>query len=298
MAMMTSRKSSGRVLCLAVVLVTTLTACGGSDVAERLAEASSGQDVEVTLADDGSFKISTDEGAMQLGVNERPDWLPSDFYLPPDFEFLGSSSTTQTGTYEFAGISPSLSVDGMLADLREHLVNAGYELLNEDDFNQQLVFAKGGIGLITLDTTEGMLGYPDDTGLSAVIEAQANLDEARLDYVAASTTQGAALVVVDGAEYRSTGECLIHGRNASYSADDGTANFQIDTTVTPAYVAGTIADFGAEPPVFYSLDSTLPEGDKVEFQRDESGFSAKGPMRNGIDTAQDLVSGSFEITCG
>jgi len=296
--MVPSSKSSGRLLWLVVLLVTILTACGGSDVAERLAEASSGQDVDVTLADNGSFKISTDEGEMQLGVNERPNWLPSDFYLPSDFEFLGSSSNTQTGTNEFAGISPSLSVDGMLTDLREHLVNAGYELLNEDDLNQQLVFAKGGIGLITLDITEGMLGYPDDTGLSAAIEAQADLDEARLDYVAASTTQGAALVVVDGAEYPSKGECLIHGRNSTYNADDGTVSFQIDTTVTPAYVAGTVVDFGAEPPVFYSLDSTLPEGDKVEFQRDESGFSANGPMRNGIDTGQDLVAGSFEITCG
>ncbi|MGA9597881.1 MAG: hypothetical protein WBV06_17125 [Acidimicrobiia bacterium] len=280
------------------VLLVVLTACGANDVAERVAEASSGEDVDVTLGDDGSFRVSTDEGEMQLGVNERPDWLPSDFYLPPDLEIVGSSSSTETGRNELGGASPSLDADQLIADVQQHLLDAGYELLSEDEVNRSVVFAKGGIGLVKLGTTEGMIGFPDAGGLSIVIEPNADLDEVRLQYEAESVTEGEGVAVADGAEFRTTGECRIQGHSFSFTAGDGSMALQIDTSTTPVYAAGNVVDFSVDPPVFFIMDTTLPGGEGIESQTAKSGFSATGPMRNGIDTAQDPVPGSIQVTCG
>ncbi|MFZ0491898.1 MAG: hypothetical protein WAM81_01730, partial [Acidimicrobiia bacterium] len=235
---------------------------------------------------------------MQLGVNEAPDWLPSDFYLPDDFEFVGSSSSTQTGKYEFGGASASLDADQLFADVREHLVNAGYELLSEDEVNRWMVFAKGGIGLVTLGTTAGMVGFPDDSGLSVVIEPDADLEEARLQYEAERTTPGEGVAVIEGVEYRTTGQCTVQGHSHVYDADDGSMSLQIDTSVTPTYVAVAVIDFAAEPPAFFTLDSTLPGGEDAQYQTDATGFSASGPMKDGIDTTRDPVPGTIEVTCG
>jgi hypothetical protein len=275
-----------------------LSACGASKVAENLLEASSGKNVDVTVGDDDSIRISTDEGEMQLGVNERPDWLPSDFYLPPDLEIVGSSSSTESGKNELGGASPTLDADQLIADVKQHLIDAGYELLSEDEVYRTVVFAKGGVGLVRLGTTEGMVGFPDDSGLSVVIEPDADLEEARLQYEAERTTSGEGVAVIEGVEYRTTGQCTVQGHSHVYDADDGSMSLQIDTSVTPTYVAVAVIDFAADPPAFFTLDSTLPGGEDAQYQTDATGFSASGPMKDGIDTTRDPVPGTIEVTCG
>jgi len=294
-------KTSSVILGRLLVVVATmflLAACGTGNLAEKVAEAGSGEDVDVTVGDDNSIRISTDEGEMQLGVNERPDWLPSDFYLPPDLEIVGSSSSTESGKNELGGASPTLDADQLIADVKQHLIDAGYELLSEDEVYRTVVFAKGGVGLVRLGTTEGMVGFPDDSGLSIVIDVNADLEEARLQYEAERTTPGEGVAVIEGVEYRTTGQCTVQGHGHVYDADDGSMSLQIDTSVTPTYIAVAVIDFAADPPAFFTLDSTLPGGEGAEYQTDATGFSASGPMKDGIDTTRDPVPGTIEVTCG
>ncbi|MGB8360326.1 MAG: hypothetical protein WCE80_02905 [Acidimicrobiia bacterium] len=274
-----------------------LASCGASDVAEKALEAGSGDDVDVTVGADDSIKITTDEGEMQLGVDELPDWWPSDFELPADFVVVGSSTSTETGKNELGGASASLEADQLLAFVRQHLVDAGYELLSEDEVNSALVFAKPGVGLITVGTTEGMIGFPDDSGLSVVIEPNADLEEERLQYEEERVGPGEAVAVVEGVEYRTSGECGIQGHSHVYNADEGTMSVEIDTSVSPAYAAGSVIDFAADPPVFFTMNSALPGGEDVQFETGEASFSISGPMTDGIDTSRDPVPGTIEVTC-
>lgn len=307
---MTARQSLGRLLCVVVVVMATLTACGSGNLADNLAEGTTQPDLQITIGDgsgdgagiavngDDSFQISTDEGEMQLGIDEAPDWLPSDFYLPPDFHFVGSSSNTTTGTLEFGGVSSSLGIDELLPDLRDHLVNAGYELIGEDAVNHQIVLAKNGVGLITLGTSEGMLGFPDDTGLSAVIEQNADIEEARLEHQPEAVSEGEAVVTVEGTEYRVAGECRIDGHASVFGSTDGTTTLDVDTSMTPTYAAGSMIDFSVDPPIFLTMNTSLPGGEDIQVESSASGFSATGPMTDGLDSTQPLVNGSIVVTCG
>lgn len=85
-----------RIICTAAAASAVVlgSACSSDDVAERLTESLSGDDVEVDIdSDSGEVKIETDDGSMQFSTDQLPEGFPQDIPLPDDLDLMSSRST-------------------------------------------------------------------------------------------------------------------------------------------------------------------------------------------------------------
>ena len=88
------------------------------------------------------------EPGFDLGGNRdidvgNEDVLPSDFYLPDDI--VPGLATSSDTAISFTGTMNSGTIDEIEADMVTGLLDAGYELLSNEEFP---VFAKNGVGRV------------------------------------------------------------------------------------------------------------------------------------------------------
>lgn len=139
-----NRRSALAALLLTAGVLSVAAGCSTDDiadkVAEKAAEASSGEDTNVDIdSETGEIKVETDDGTFEAssGTSELPDDWPSEVPLPDDYTLTGSTSfssddgTTFTvggevddGTATFAEVTEAF-VDGGWTETQKSTGNMG-----------------------------------------------------------------------------------------------------------------------------------------------------------------------------
>lgn len=105
---------------LALVLGTTLVACGGSD--KKTVETADGK-VTVTK-DDQSVTVEGEDGSVTIGGASVPDDFPSDVPLPKDGELLSAISASDS--FQLAYQMDEADLEAAVSDYKSALEGDGF----------------------------------------------------------------------------------------------------------------------------------------------------------------------------
>lgn len=240
--------------------------------------------------DDGGgpgFDLGGDGGGGAGGdieVGDADDVLPPDFYLPDGI--VPGMATSSDAAISFSGIMNSGTIDEIEADMVAGLLDAGYELLSNEEIP---VFAKNGVGRVRVRVRE----FLDEITVSVDIDrwSDEQLDEMRALLADPVTVPGQAVTDVDGVTYTASGECRLQGNSRLFTSDDGSLTVQIDAN--------------QDPPRAYA-DVTTPDGviymTENEADLDHSGSDdelvVSGDMIIYQDEAAGPVAFTATATCG
>jgi hypothetical protein len=229
-------------------------ACGGSgDDAEPGFDLGGGDDIDVG--------------------NDADDVLPSDFYLPDDIQ--PGVATTNDDFISFTGVMNSGTIDEIEADMVAGLLDAGYELLSNEEIP---VFAKNGVGRVRVRVSEFLDNITVNVDIDRWTDEQ--LDEMRALLSDPVMVPGQAVAEVDGVNYTATGECRLQGDNRMFSSDDGSLTVQIDETQDPPRTSADVTppdgivystEFGADFDHTGSDDELVLSGDMVVYNDEAAG---------------------------
>ncbi len=221
-------------------------------------------------------------GDIEVGAGE--DVLPSDFYLPDDI--VPGLATSNDATISFTGTMNSGTIDEIEADMVAGLLDAGYELLSNDEIP---VFARNGVGRVRVRVSE----FLDSTTVNVDIDrwTDEQLDEMRALLADPVMVPAQAVADVDGVTYTATGECRLQGDNRMFSSGDGSLTVQIDETQDPPR---TYADVTTPDGIVYSTEF---EAD-LDYSGSDDELVLSGDMVLYNDEAAGPVSFTATATCG
>jgi hypothetical protein len=223
-------------------------------------------------------------GGDDIEFGDADDVLPSDFYLPDDI--VPGAATSSDDLISFTGTMNSGTIDEIEADMVAGLLDAGYELLSDEEIP---VFAKNGVGRVRVRVSD----FLDNITVSVDIDrwTDEQLDEMRALLADPVTVPGQAVAEVDGVTYTATGECRLQGANRMFSSDDGSLTVQIDETQDPPR---TYADVTTPDGVVYSTEF---EAD-LDYSGSDGELVVSGDMVVYNDEAAGPVSFTATATCG
>ena len=223
-------------------------------------------------------------GGADIEFGDADDVLPSDFYLPDDI--VPGAATSSDDLISFTGTMNSGTIDEIEADMVAGLLDAGYELLSDEEIP---VFAKNGVGRVRVRVSD----FLDNITVSVDIDrwTDEQLDEMRALLADPVTVPGQAVAEVDGVTYTATGECRLQGANRMFSSDDGSLTVQIDETQDPPR---TYADVTTPDGVVYSTEF---EAD-LDYSGSDGELVVSGDMVVYNDEAAGPVSFTATATCG
>ena len=254
-----------------VALLLVLAACGGSD------EESSGEASTTGGGDDGEFLVG--------GDLDRPDYFPSDFYLPAGLTIKSVSQNPSSEMISLSGTFESGDAAAIQADMVAGLQAAGYELLGSDDM---AVFVRNGVGRVRVRTSE----FLGELTLSVDIDTWTDeqLDELRGLVAEEVVVPGRATAEVGGESLEAEGECRLKGSRRFFLSDDVTITLQIDES---------------QDPVLFYADVTMPDGKvfiidaSAESQYDSTPerLSASGQMAENYNEAAGTLPFAITATC-
>ena len=113
------------ILTFCLVLAATLTACGCEKTVEKAIEQSTGGEADVDL-DDGSVKVNTNEGSLEIGEEvDLPSGFPSDIYVIDGT--ITAAMSTGEDTYTVS-IETTKSVSEAKAKYESELENDGWDI--------------------------------------------------------------------------------------------------------------------------------------------------------------------------
>ena len=221
-------------------------------------------------------------GDVEIGNSE--DVLPSDFYLPDDI--VPGLATSNDATISFTGTMNSGTIDEIEADMVAGLLDAGYELVSNEEIP---VFAKNGVGRVRVRVSE----FLDATTVNVDIDrwTDEQLDEMRALLADPVMVPAQAVADVDGVTYAATGECRLQGNNRMFSSDDGSLTVQIDETQDPPR---TYADVTTPDGIVYSTEF---EAD-LDYSGSDDELVLSGDMVVFNDEATGPVEFTATATCG
>ena len=221
-------------------------------------------------------------GDVEIGNSE--DVLPSDFYLPDDI--VPGLATSNDATISFTGTMNSGTIDEIEADMVAGLLDAGYELVSNEEIP---VFAKNGVGRVRVRVSE----FLDATTVNVDIDrwTDEQLDEMRALLADPVMVPAQAVADVDGVTYTATGECRLQGNNRMFSSDDGSLTVQIDETQDPPR---TYADVTTPDGIVYSTEF---EAD-LDYSGSDDELVLSGDMVVFNDEATGPVEFTATATCG
>ena len=221
-------------------------------------------------------------GDVEIGNSE--DVLPSDFYLPDDI--VPGLATSSDATISFTGTMNSGTIDEIEADMVAGLLDAGYELVSNEEIP---VFAKNGVGRVRVRVSE----FLDATTVNVDIDrwTDEQLDEMRALLADPVMVPAQAVADVDGVTYTATGECRLQGNNRMFSSDDGSLTVQIDETQDPPR---TYADVTTPDGIVYSTEF---EAD-LDYSGSDDELVLSGDMVVFNDEATGPVEFTATATCG
>ncbi len=129
-------------------------ACGGTELAERIAEQAEGvDDVEIQVEDDGvSMQVETEEGAATFSSGtDLPDGFP--FPVPDGFSSSGGAKVDSPEGTAYSGVltGPESAYQDTVAFYGQFLSDQGFEVSKQE-------ITTGGTEAVTL------LGSRDDAG--------------------------------------------------------------------------------------------------------------------------------------
>jgi hypothetical protein len=277
----------------AMVIASVAAGCGGDD-----SESSGGIDaleesagVDIDLDDDGgSIEVEGEVGGVQVGGNlETPDWVPAGFPLPADLTIDIAGSDGEVN--ELVG-STSADVAAERVRLQDWFATSGYELLQDDEFNGNLVMAAvNGEGEV-IDLSLGSGGLLLKISSRDVSVEQQDAAELR-------EGPGTAIVVLGGDSYELDGTCRIQGQNYAFEhfAPGGStsANFQLDAFSQPAYGTAFFMSVEGSTIEQYTISVPTDKPDQPVITAGGSQFSISGVFQNMLGAG--TVDGSFAVTC-
>ena len=113
------------ILTFCLVWATTLTACACEKTVEKAIEQSTGGEADVDL-DDGSVKLNTNEGSLEIGEEvDLPSGFPSDIYVIDGT--ITAAMSTGEDTYT-ASIETTKSVSEAKTKYVSELENDGWDI--------------------------------------------------------------------------------------------------------------------------------------------------------------------------
>lgn len=267
---MTIRRHRALITLLGVLFITG--ACGGSD--------SSG--------DNGGLPTGGGDGDSEIVVGgdlEVPDYFPSDFYFPDGVKITSVSNLPETNMIAL-GASFEGEADAVRADMRDGLVAAGYELINEDeDFT---VFIKNGVGRIRIRARD-FLGQPTLT-VDIDTWTDEQLDELRVLSAEEIVTTGRATATVGGETIEAEGECRIMGDSRSFLAADVSITLQFNAQPTGLI---TYADVTTPDGRVFTIDQSIDP----QITNSDGTLAASGEMTEFTSEAIERFDFTIEATC-
>lgn len=281
---------------IALVALAAVTGCG------RLA-APLGRDSDAcpeTIADAGV----TD--GIDLPV---PSWVPAGFPLPDDLSLQHINDALPDGGRLLTGFVPGGDPSPVVATMRRELSARGHEtLLAAEGFVPQ-----GSDALVSLDGPGGTLValgvavseapvHQDDGACPIAPGVQVSLRfepvdaaEARRLYAGSSLTQGDAVAEMGGDPFRSTGECLRHAGQHTFTPTGGD-QVALQFERTEARTTGTASAGSESTNAIYVLAEVTPVQTPPRFSTSAEGFSVQGRFLDAVGN-RGLVDGSVTVRC-
>lgn len=167
----------------------------------------------------------------------------------------------------------------------EGLIDAGYELLSNDD--NFAVFIRDGVGRVRVRTSPTFDGSATEVSVDIDLWTDEQIEELRVLTAPEVTTRGSATAELDGAVFTAEGECIVQGRDLLFIADDVSISASVNEFADPPYV---YADVTTEDGVVYYMD--------VEGERSYDIGSATAPVEftvTGVVISADASGEEFDL---